>query len=275
MRQIPTASGNPSGSMARLGAALVVMGVVALGYSVLWQFGRAPGDAVVLPAPLALERAAAGAREVAVPRTTRATPTPLLTPIGLPPLVPSSTDTVPPAPTVTTPTPEAAAPLVAADAADRAQSAPPATGYAVRLVIRAINLDTEVKQAGIVTDAYGNLIWETLPFVAVHYGDLTSLIGAPGNAVIAGHVVTLRQGNVFRNLYQLDLEDQVQVWDDQQVEHDFRVVDVRLVSPSDTSVMAPTPDETLTLITCGGTFDPVKREFSDRLIVIARPLPPG
>jgi sortase (surface protein transpeptidase) len=36
--------------------------------------------------------------------------------------------------------------------------------------------------------------------------------------------------------------------------------------------MDPTPDETLTLITCGGTFDPISREFSDRLIVVAKPL---
>ena len=50
------------------------------------------------------------------------------------------------------------------------------------------------------------------------------------------------------------------------------MVDVKLVPPEDTSVMASTPDETLTLITCGGTFDPVKREFSDRLIVTAKPL---
>jgi hypothetical protein len=35
--------------------------------------------------------------------------------------------------------------------------------------------------------------------------------------------------------------------------------------------MQPTPAPTLTLITCGGTFDPSKREFSDRLIVIAKP----
>jgi sortase (surface protein transpeptidase) len=49
------------------------------------------------------------------------------------------------------------------------------------------------------------------------------------------------------------------------------VVGVQLVPPSDTAVMAPTPDQTLTLITCGGTFDPVRREFSDRLIVIAKP----
>jgi sortase (surface protein transpeptidase) len=46
-----------------------------------------------------------------------------------------------------------------------------------------------------------------MPFVAVHYGDLTSLIGALGNAVIAGHVLTLNEGNVFRFLYQLEVDD--------------------------------------------------------------------
>jgi LPXTG-site transpeptidase (sortase) family protein len=108
--------------------------------------------------------------------------------------------------------------------------------------------------------------------VAVHYGDLTALLGAPSNAVIAGHVVTLSEGNVFRFLYQIAIDDQINVWDQHDREHDFHVVGVKLVPPEDTSVMAPTPDETLTLITCGGTFDPVKRAFSDRLIVIAKPL---
>jgi LPXTG-site transpeptidase (sortase) family protein len=140
------------------------------------------------------------------------------------------------------------------------------------LAIPAIKVDTVVEQGGIVEDANGDLEWQTMPFVAVHYGDLTSMIGRPGNAVIAGHVVTLNEGNVFRLLYQLDIGDQIDVWDQDTHEHDFQVVGVKLVPPDDISVMAPTPDETLTLITCGGTFDPVKREFSDRLIVIAKPL---
>jgi LPXTG-site transpeptidase (sortase) family protein len=84
--------------------------------------------------------------------------------------------------------------------------------------------------------------------------------------------VTLSEGNVFRSLYKLDIDDQINVWDDNSREHDFHVVDIKLVPPSDTSVMLPTPDETLTLITCGGTFDPVKRQFSERLIVTAKPL---
>ena len=165
--------------------------------------------------------------------------------------------------------------MQAADAADRQLERPedvPSPGYAVRLAIPAIKLDTPVQQGGIVADAEGNPTWETLPFVAVHYGDLTARIGARGNAVIAGHVVTLQEGNVFRFLYQLDFGDTIEVWDEHETKRAFRVVDVRLVAPTDVSVMAPTPDVTLTLITCGGTFDPRTREFSERLVVTAKPL---
>ncbi len=160
-----------------------------------------------------------------------------------------------------------------ADATDRQEQAQlPAPGYAVRLAVPAIQLDTPVKQGGIVQDDQGNPTWETLPFVAVHYGDFTALVGARGNAVIAGHVVTLREGNVFRFLYKINIGDQVQVWDERDREHDFGVVEVKLVPPTDVSPMAPKTDPTLTLITCGGTFDSIKREFSDRLIVTAKPL---
>ncbi len=223
--------------MARLGTALLVLGMLALGYGGLWQLGLAPGSRVVLPAPVALSPVQS--------------PKPTLAPVQRALALPR---------------------LAAADVVERTQAVLPESAYAVRLAIPAIKLDTVVKQGGIVVDAAGKPAWQTLPFVAVHYGDLTSLIGAPGNAVIAGHVVTLTEGNVFRFLYKLDVDDQIQVWDDRQHEHDFRVVDVKLVPPSDTSVMAPTPDQTLTLITCGGSFDPVKREFSDRLVVTAKPL---
>ena len=241
--------------MSRLGAALVVLGVFCLGYAGAWQLGLAPGSRVTLPAPVALEK----------PRAASTAPTTAA--IEVPMAVP---------PTPVPPTPTAVAGrirLAPADAVDRnLAAAEPPPGYAVRLAIPAIKLDTQVKQGGIVEDAAGNPVWQTLPFVAVHYGDLTARIGAPGNAVIAGHVVTLSEGNVFRFLYQLDIDDQIQVWDEHQREFDYHVVDVKLVPPSDTSVMAPTPDERLTLITCGGTFDPVKRQFSDRLIITAKPL---
>ena len=68
--------------------------------------------------------------------------------------------------------------------------------------------------------------------------------------------LALSEGNVFRYLYKVNVGDTVDVWDDQDHEHEFHVVDVRLVPPDDLSPMAQTRDPTLTLITCGGTFDP-------------------
>jgi LPXTG-site transpeptidase (sortase) family protein len=233
----------------RLGAALIVFGLCAAAFGMLWELGVVPGSRVVLPAPVA---------------------------IGQPAYVPPTrVPTSPPAPTVRpaqtallVPTPGVVH-LAAADATERAA---PFGTYAVRLTIPSIKVDTEVQQAGVVDDADGEPIWETRPFVAVHYGDLTSRLGTPGNAVIAGHVVTVSEGNVFRFLYQLDPGDDIHIWDDVDQEHDYAVEGVRLVPPSDTSVMQATPDETLTLITCGGTFDPHTREFSDRLIVTAKPV---
>jgi LPXTG-site transpeptidase (sortase) family protein len=244
--------------MARVGNVLIVLGLLAIGYAGLWQLGLAPGSRVSLPPPVALQ--------ATPPVAPQSTPVVALQPT-LAPVSPAST--LPPV-QVAPPTPIA---LHAADAADRELDLDtPTPGYAVRLAIPAINLDTPVQQGGIVTGADGNPAWETLPFVAVHYGDLTARVGARGNAVIAGHVVTLQEGNVFRFLYQLDFGDTIEVWDEHDTKRDFRVVDVKLVPPSDVSVMAPTADVTLTLITCGGTFDPRTREFSERLIVTAKPL---
>lgn len=248
--------------MARLGGALLITGLLVVAFGVMWQLGLAPGSRVALPEPVAV---------VSLPATqgpvspTAESQFQIVTPM---PLKPTPIVQIQAAPTSTP------APYVPADAADRAVARPtptPEAGYAVRLTIDAIGLDTTVMQGRVVQDTDGNAVWETLPFVAVHYGDLTALIGARGNAVIAGHVVTRTEGNVFRQLYQVNLDDQVQVWDDVGREHGFRVVDVKLVLPSDTWVMAPTPDETLTLITCGGSFDPIKREFSHRLVVTAKP----
>jgi LPXTG-site transpeptidase (sortase) family protein len=240
----------------RLGTALIVCGLLALAYGAAWQLGIAPGSRLSLPPPVALERPRPATPVPIVVDTPSPTPAALLAAIA-----------------TSAPAQLAPAHLAPADAADRDRAAgQPPPGYAVRLAIPAIKLDTPVQQGGIVEDAEGNPVWQTVPFVAVHYGDLTALVGQASNAVIAGHVVTLNEGNVFRFLYQLDIDDQIQVWDDHERERDYRVAEVKLVAPSDTSVMDSTPDETLTLITCGGTFDPIKREFSDRLIVVAKPL---
>ena len=257
--------------MSRLSTGLIGLGVLIAVFGVLWQLGVWPGSQIALPRPVALDNSPTLAPTVTPQPTVlpRATATQRAQPTAVPTLMPTEAPT---ATAVPLPTP-APIHIVVADAADRASQTPePVAGYAVRLAIPSINLDTEVVQGGIVKDQRGNAIWQTLPFVAVHYGDLTSLIGAQGNAVISGHVVTIDEGNVFRFLYEVAAGDQVQVWDQREREHDYQVVGVKLVSPSDISVMAPTEDQTLTLITCGGTFDRVRREFSARLIVTAKPM---
>lgn len=259
---------------ARIGSVLVIAGVALIAYAAFWQTGLAPGSHVTLPEPVALQRS--GGREAVAP-----------TPVAQPAVAPAARPTAESLPAsiaavsaVLAPPARDAdwrlpgpAPLVPADREDRIQaSTGPHPGYATRLAIPSIQLDTKVEQGGIQVGPDGQPEWLTLPFVAVHYGDLTALVGAPGNAVIAGHVATLAEGNVFLFLYKVDLGDEVQVWDQRGDLHRFQVTSVKLVKPDDTSVMAQTPDPTLTLITCGGEFDPVTREFSDRLVVTALPI---
>src|SRR5205807_1068557 len=95
------------------------------------------------------------------------------------------------------------------------------------------------------------------------------------NAVIAGHVVTLSQGNVFRDLYRVVPGDQVAVRVQGGATFDYQVSRVELVAPSAVEVMAATPDPELTLITCAGAFDPRTRTFDKRLVVVARLLSPS
>ena len=258
--------------MARLGSALLLVGLALATFAVVQRLDQVQHGYPMLALPTPAAVTVGGTEAIGSPAPETPTPIAHVTntpePVATEAAVPTSVATVIPAIAA----PAAATSFRAADTDDRASQVLDKGGYAVRLAIPAIKLDTPVEQAGIAQDRDGNWIWETRPFVAVHYGDLTSLVGAQGNAVIAGHVVTLREGNVFRFLYQLELGDRIQVWDEGQREYDFHVVNVKLVSPSDISAIAQTPDETLTLITCGGQFDPVTRQFSDRLIVTAKPL---
>jgi len=162
-----------------------------------------------------------------------------------------------------------AAPLAPADAEDRAYwTGRPRPGVALHLDIPRLDIKTEVTEGGIITNKQGELEWQTVPFIAVQYRE-TSLVGARGNAVISGHVVTINEGNVFRDLYKIEFGDEVKV---ETTEGTFTYVveDIKLVPPTSVEVMEPSNSPLLTLITCGGEFDPKSRTFSDRLIVTGR-----
>ena len=270
-----------------VGGALAILTVgAALGFVPLFQPSVPPPVALqtpratpllARPSPPPATAAPAAVRFVAEPEATgapaappsppptpTASPTPLPTPRPasgliarvLPPRAPSPTRTATPVPTPTaTPPPTPVPP-------------PPLPGLPVRLRIPSIGVDTPVVELDMVDDPEDGLHWETVPFVAGHYA-ITGLVGSPSNVVIAGHVATRDQGNVFRDLYRVQLGDPVVVYT-AEGEFTYRVAEVRVVRPEEVEVLQPAGAvPRLSLLTCAGTFDFRSRTFSHRLVVIA------
>jgi LPXTG-site transpeptidase (sortase) family protein len=79
---------------------------------------------------------------------------------------------------------------------------------------------------------------------AVGHIEGTALLGKAGNAGIAGH----RDG-FFRGLRHLERGDSIKLTTLEGV-IDYEVVDLIIVDPDDVEVLDPTPNPTLTLVTC-------------------------
>jgi LPXTG-site transpeptidase (sortase) family protein len=135
-----------------------------------------------------------------------------------------------------------------------------------RLSIPSVALDTPVALAPLV-DHDGASTWEVPKFLAGH-AERTAGAGERGNAVLIGHVTSVTLGNVFERLNGVREGDVVQVFGGDQ-RFDYRVAEIRDVSRSDVSVLAPTDAPTLTLITCSGPWLPTIWDYTDRLVVRA------
>ncbi len=226
-----------------IGNMLLVAGVIALLLAGVSYFAVINGGDRVLPQPVALAGGSATeAARGAIPTATAAgTPEPTATAVAT--VVPTETS-------VPTPTPTPVKP-----------------GVPVRVVIPSIDVDSSVQEAGTYW-LEKQLYYETLPFVVAHYR-MTAKAGEKGNAVFSGHVTSRNAGNVFRDLYKVQIGDEVILYSEED-EYRYVVTDVRLVEPTDVSVMDPTPDATVTLITCAGEWIPAERQYSQRLIVTAK-----
>jgi sortase A len=113
----------------------------------------------------------------------------------------------------------------------------PGPQMATRLTIPSIGVDSVIVEG----DA-----WEDLKKgVGHHVGSANP--GERGNAVYSGHNDVY--GEVFRRLEEVKVGDRITVY---AAAHLFRyeVKRLRIVGPKEVSVMAPSPDATLTLITC-------------------------
>jgi len=243
----------PRGNWTQLvGTLLLGLGIVSLGLAALMYFVDPFAGDRVLPGPVALAQEATPGAPI---------PSPMGTPVALAANTPEATAaavaSTTPAPTATpSPTRPPAATAVPLD-----------PGSPVRMIIPRINLDSKVKDIGTYWEK-GQLAWETVPFLVGHYRT-TANAGEKGNGVFSGHVTSRNAGNVFADLYQIQMGDDVRLFTDEN-EFDYQVFDVKLVLPTETSVMDPTPDGTITLITCAGEWLPAERNYTHRLIVSAR-----
>ena len=118
----------------------------------------------------------------------------------------------------------------------------------VRLVIPRIGLDSLIVEVGIRLQG-GSAVWETASH-AVGYHQGTGRPGLGGNVVLSGHISSQFHGNVFHRLPELGVGDVLVVMTAGQQSYLYRVVERAVVLPTAVDVMEPTPEETVTLITC-------------------------
>jgi sortase A len=149
------------------------------------------------------------------------------------------------------------------------------TSPAVRLVIPSVKIDSKVVPVNwkMIPGKNGQSKseWQVADFaVGHHYGSANP--GQQGNVVLSGHVDY--KGEVFKNLHNVNKGDEVTVYTEKG-QYIYVVTDLVIVKEEGVSdaqkranaaYMNPTPDQTLTMITCFpyGIDD-------HRLIVIAKP----
>jgi sortase A len=133
---------------------------------------------------------------------------------------------------------------------------------AQRIVAPTIHLDAPVVESPLV-----NGQWQIPKFAAGHLeGTAQPLQGS--NVVLAGHVESISSGNVFANIHRLQPGDPVRLYTARTIVS-YRVERILIVSNTDIGVIAPTPRETLTLITCAGAWLPLQHDYSERTVVVA------
>lgn len=113
----------------------------------------------------------------------------------------------------------------------------PGPGQPTRLVIRAIGVDAPVVQGD---------TWDLLKKGVGHHQG-TADPGQRGNMVFSAHNDVY--GEIFRNLDKLQPGDEISVYSGAQL-YRYVITQKRIVEPTEVSVMYPTSDPTLTLISC-------------------------
>lgn len=111
--------------------------------------------------------------------------------------------------------------------------------------------------------------WPVPRYNVGHLGE-TVQPGEPGVAAFIGHNRSGLFGKVFANLYRVKVGDEVIFQFPSKVLR-FKVTEVRVVDKRELDILTGPPEPTAMLITCTGTWDWLQWDWSQRLVVIARP----
>lgn len=133
----------------------------------------------------------------------------------------------------------------------------PRPGPAAVVVIPRLNVKSSVVQTP----------WEPPPFVVGQISGTANV--SQGNTVLIGHLRGAA-GNVFKDLDRARRGDEV-IAVSRGLEYRFVVSAIRTLPKSDIAAMSPSEAPRLTLMTCAGSWDPITRDYSDRLWVVAEP----
>lgn len=102
----------------------------------------------------------------------------------------------------------------------------------------------------------------------VGYLQGTSWLGEGSNIVLSGHVeMSDGRTGVFATLRDIALGDQI-VMTENDTEFRYIVRELHTVRPDDLSVVQPTAEETLTLITCS-SYNFLRNTYDERFVVVA------
>ena len=143
-----------------------------------------------------------------------------------------------------------------------------------RLVVDRVGIDAPVVVKGV--DGAGVMQSPDNAYDTAWY-DFSARPGFGGNAVFSGHVDYIRVGKaVFWPLKDLVEDDVIEVRLEDGTVYRYAVKSKiqydAATAPVD-QIVGPTPNETITLITCSGTFNSGTRQYDKRLVVRAERVP--
>jgi sortase (surface protein transpeptidase) len=216
-------------------------------------------------APDSVEFVAAAAITSAVPPTVA--PPPVSTTTNTSPQPVPSTSTVP---AITSTTAAPIAPI-ATYPADIGVLAPSNTVAPLRVIIPELEIDGPVLAAGVNAENQLDVPPDARTMVWYRHGPTP---GAPGSAVIAGHLNWRGVDGLFARLAETPIGATIFVVYDDGSEQAFTVSTVELVpkpAVSVNGVFARDGDPVLRLVTCGGEFEEAVRSYRSNVIVTAVP----